>query len=186
MTNSLRSMLAAIALVAFIPAPVFAENSADIVLVGGKILTMDSQDRSVAAIALRDGRVLATGSDAEIRRFIGDETQVVELDGKTVIPGIIAAHCHAVGVARNALDRPHVELLTIAEVQAWVRERAKSVPAGTWIRVPRAYITRLKERRHPTPKELDAAKLVRHDSPDRVCPCVEPPEPIRSRSNARR
>jgi predicted amidohydrolase YtcJ len=50
-----------------------------------------------------------------------------------------------------------VELLSVAEVQDWIREKAKSVPAGTWIRVPRADITRLKERRHPTPTELDAA-----------------------------
>jgi len=130
---------------------------ADTVLVHGRILTMDSADRIVASVAIRDGRILATGNDRAIKKFIGSSTDVVELDGKTVIPGVIAAHCHAVGVARNALDQPHVELLTIGEVQDWIRQRATLQPAGTWIRVPRSDITRLKERRHPTPEELDSA-----------------------------
>ncbi|MCP4782398.1 MAG: amidohydrolase [Fuerstiella sp.] len=133
------------------------EQSADTVLVSGRILTMDADDRIKTAIAIRGGRILAVGSDDEIRQFAGANTEVVELGGRMVIPGIIAAHCHAVGVAKNVLQQPHVELLSISAVQDWIRERAKSVPAGTWIRVPRADITRLKERRHPTPAELDAA-----------------------------
>ena len=130
---------------------------AETILVGGRILTMDESAHTVAALAIRDCRILATGSDEEIRKYADEKTRTIELDGRTVIPGIIAAHCHAVGVARNALDQPHVELLTIAEVQAWIRQRAKSIPAGAWIRVPRTDITRLMERRHPTSKELDEA-----------------------------
>ncbi|MEO1979595.1 MAG: amidohydrolase [Fuerstiella sp.] len=133
------------------------QQLADTVLVGGRILTMEADDRIVPAIAIRDGRILAVGSDEAIKKFVGDTTKVVELGGKMVIPGIIAAHCHAVGVAKNVLRQPHVELLSIGAVQDWIRQRAKLVPAGTWIRVPRADITRLKERRHPTPEELDVA-----------------------------
>ena len=130
--------------------------SARTVLVDGRILTMDGQDQIVSALAMHDDRILAVGTDNEIRKFVGANTDVIELGGRMVIPGIIAAHCHAVGVARNVLRQPHVELLSIAEVQAWIHQRAKSVPAGEWIRVPRADITRLKERRHPTTEELDA------------------------------
>lgn len=157
--NRFHSLLAIAALVSYSPVSARAQEAriADTVLVGGKIVTVDADDRVAAAVAIRDGRILAAGSDQEIRRFVDDSTTVVQLDGKTVIPGIIAAHCHAVGVARNALDQPHVELLTIGEVQEWIRERAKTLPAGTWIRVPRADITRLQQRRHPTTQELDAA-----------------------------
>lgn len=155
-TNRILSLLAGAAFVSSLSGSVHANEQANTVLLGGKIITMDA-DRVVAALAIRDGRILAIGSNQEVKQLAGEATTVVQLDGKTVIPGIIAAHCHAIGVARNALDQPHVELLTIAEVQAWIRTRAKSLPAGTWIRVPRADITRLKERRHPTPKELDAA-----------------------------
>ena len=130
---------------------------ADTILLDGKILTMDSKSRVVAAVAIRDGRIVAVGADEQILKLANEKTRVVQLGGKTVIPGIIAAHCHAVGVARNALEQPHAELLSIAEVQDWIRRRAKSTPLGRWIRSPRADITRLKERRHPTPAELDAA-----------------------------
>ena len=133
------------------------EQSATTALVGGKILTMRADDRIVTAIAIRDGRILAVGSDDEIKTHCDNNTEVVELDGRMVIPGIIAAHCHAVGVAKNVLRQPHVELLSIGAVQEWIRQRAQTVPAGTWIHVPRADITRLKERRHPTPEELDVA-----------------------------
>jgi predicted amidohydrolase YtcJ len=115
-------------------APVADEPVADTVLVDGRILTVDANDGIVEAVAIRDGHILATGSTRDV-----------------------AAHCHAVGVARNALDRPHVELLTITAVQDWIRAAAKETPEGTWLRVPRSDITRLKERRHPTTQELDSA-----------------------------
>ena len=134
-----------------------AEESAEVVLLGGKVLTMDSQNRIVSAVAIRDGRIMDTGTDEKISRLQSPRTKIVQLGGATVIPGIIAAHCHAVGVARSELDQPHVELLTIAQIQQWIRERAQTLPTGTWIRVPRADITRLKERRHPTSNELDRA-----------------------------
>lgn len=140
------------------PAVVQSQDAAvDTVLLGGKILTVDPENHIVSALAIGNGRIVAVGTDQEIRGLIGERTDVVQLNGRTVIPGIIAAHCHAIGVARNALDQPHVELLTIAEVQAWVRKRARQQAAGSWIRVPRADITRLKERRHPTTRELDEA-----------------------------
>ena len=152
------SLLAAVT-VASASEKIFAQERrrAQTVLIGGRILTMDAAARIVSALAIHDGQILAVGTDEEIRKLADDRTVVVELNGKTVIPGIIAAHCHAVGVARNALRQPHVELLSIGEVQDWIRKRTRSVPVGEWIRVPRADITRLKERRHPTVEELDAA-----------------------------
>lgn len=132
-------------------------QDADLVLQGGKILTMDAESRTVSAVAILGEEILATGSIEDVREHVGEKTKVVDLQGQTVIPGIIAAHCHAVGVAKNALDEPHVELLTIPEVQDWIRKRAKSQPSGSWIRVPRTDITRLQERRHPSVTELDSA-----------------------------
>jgi predicted amidohydrolase YtcJ len=155
--NSIHRLLA-VSIVVCIPGAMSAQElpPAQTVLVGGRILTMDADARVVSALAIHDGKILAVGTDEQIRQLADGRTVVVELDGRTVIPGIIAAHCHAVGVARNALRQPHVELLSIGAVQDWIRERAKSVPAGEWIRVPRADITRLQERRHPTVEELDA------------------------------
>jgi predicted amidohydrolase YtcJ len=129
----------------------------EVVLLGGKIITVDGKATVCEALAIGGGRVVAVGSDAEVKKLIGPATQVIHLEGRTVIPGIIQTHCHAIGVARGSLEQTYVELTSIAQVQEWIRRRAKEVPAGQWIQVPRADITRLEERRHPTPAELDAA-----------------------------
>ncbi|MCH7726025.1 MAG: amidohydrolase [Planctomycetes bacterium] len=137
---------------------VVVAQPADTVLVDGRIHVVDDKNQIVEALAIRDGRILAIGKSETIRKqHVGSTTKVVKLGGKTVIPGIIAAHCHALGVARAELEQPHAELLSIAEVQDWIRHRAKQVDKTTWIKVPRSDITRLRERRHPTPAELDEA-----------------------------
>jgi predicted amidohydrolase YtcJ len=74
-----------------------------------------------------------------------------------VLPGFIETHCHSIGAARDAVNNTYADLRSIAEVQEWIRGRTKVLAPGTWIEVPRNDITRLKEHRHPTPQELDAA-----------------------------
>src|SRR5215831_13333213 len=134
-----------------------AGQVADMVLAGGRILTVDRHDSVAQAVAIAGGRLLAVGTDEQIRRHIGKSTKVIPLDGKTVVPGLYESHVHAVGAAREELYQPYAELSTIAEVQAWIRGRAAHAPPGAWLKVPRTDITRLRERRHPTPAELDAA-----------------------------
>jgi hypothetical protein len=134
-----------------------ADEKADAVLAGGKILSVDPENRIHQALAIRDGRIVAVGSDDEIAGWVGDRTSVVRLEGRTVIPGVTEAHVHAIGAARLSLEQPYVELSSIGEVQDWIRRRVLQVPPGTWIQVPRTDVTRLAERRHPTPAELDAA-----------------------------
>ena len=151
------TLLLLLACSAQVQAKAASPNSAETVLIGGKVLTLDEDSRIVTAIAVGGGRVIAVGNDNEILKLADKETTVIRLGGKTVIPGIIAAHCHAIGVARNELQQPHEELLTIGEIQDWSRRRAKTIPPGQWIRTPRADITRLNERRHPTTSELDQA-----------------------------
>lgn len=131
--------------------------AADTLLLGGKIVTLDPQERVVEALAIRDGRIFATGTNAKIEKLATEKTEVIRLDGKMVLPGFIESHCHSIGVARASLHGEYAELRSIAEMQAWTRQQAAKLPAGTWIEVPRNEITRLKEHRHPTPAELDAA-----------------------------
>ena len=130
---------------------------ADTVLLGGKIITVDAQDNIRQALAVRDGRIMAVGSDAEIGPLIGEKTAVINLQGKMVVPGFTEEHVHATDVASASLGTPYTVLSSIAEVQDWIRRYAAKAPAGTWIVVPRSDITRLAERRHPTVAELDAA-----------------------------
>jgi len=146
-----RSIFAALALAAF---PVAA---ADAVLLGGKIVTLDAQERVAEALAIREGKIFATGTNVEIEKLVTPQTEVIRLGGRMVLPGFIESHCHSIGVARASLYEEYAELSSIAEIQDWIRRRVKQLPPGTWIEVPRNEITRLKERRHPTPAELDAA-----------------------------
>jgi predicted amidohydrolase YtcJ len=134
-----------------------ATEAADLVLLGGKIVTLDTRQRVVSALAVRDGKIVAVGSDADVEPLATSKTEIIRLEGRSVLPGFIESHCHAVGVARGALDQTYAELSSISELQDWIRQAARDVPAGQWIEVPRNEITRFKERRFPTPAELDAA-----------------------------
>lgn len=134
-----------------------AQEPADVVLLGGKAITLDPQQPIAEAVAVRDGLIVAVGDTARIAMLAGDQTHVIQLDGRCVTPGFIESHTHALGVARSELVNPWVELNSIPELQDWIRRRAAELPAGRWIQAPRVDITRLAERRRPTPRELDAA-----------------------------
>ena len=127
------------------------------IFVNGRIVTLDERQGTAEALAVADGVLLAVGSNDAVRRLAGDGATVVDLGGKTVLPGLIETHCHSIGAARATFSEEYQELRSITEIQDWIRERAKKLPAGRWITVPRNEITRLKERRFPTPTELDAA-----------------------------
>lgn len=129
----------------------------DTVFVRGRIVTLDARERVAEALAVRGDRLVAVGDDAAVRALAGPQTQVVDLAGATVLPGLIETHCHSIGAARAELAGPYQELHSIAEIQAWIRRQAERLPEGRWIEVPRNEITRLRERRFPTPEELDAA-----------------------------
>jgi predicted amidohydrolase YtcJ len=131
-----------------------ASAQAGTVYVNGKIVTLDRRERVVEAMAVEDGKILALGTNEEMRKLGGD---VVDLGGKMVAPGFIETHCHSIGASRAELAGGYQELYSIGGIQNWVRAKAKTTPKGEWIEVPRNEITRLKERRHPTPEELDAA-----------------------------
>lgn len=141
-------------------APARAQTAAPptLVILDAKIITLDATASIAQAIAIRDDRIIAVGSNDDITPLISpNKTKVLRLNGATVIPGLIETHCHAIGVANASLQQPYAELRSVADIQNWIRQRAKQIPPGQWIQVPRTEITRIKERRHPTPAELDAA-----------------------------
>ncbi|MEE9218591.1 MAG: amidohydrolase family protein, partial [Acidobacteriota bacterium] len=109
---------------------------ADIVLLSGKVITVDSRDRIVEAVAIRGNRIVAVGSDRELERWIGLETEVLDLGGRTVVPGFIDAHNHVEHTARflHFLLNVHSPPLgSSAEVLEKVAQKAAELPAGAWI-----------------------------------------------------
>src|SRR5690242_1517446 len=110
----MRLRLALLALL--IASPALAQP-ADLVLRGGNIITVDNEWHVAQAVAVRDGRFVAIGNDAAVASYVGPTTQVVELGGKTVVPGLIDSHLHQLLAALNG---PAVQLLgakTVADVQ---------------------------------------------------------------------
>lgn len=149
-------LTAAILLSTALPAAA-ADAPADLIVVNGKVLTVDARFATAEAVAVREGAFVAVGSNAEIRKLAGNKTRVIDAAGKTVIPGLIESHVHATGVARAEAVQPFVQLGSIGEIQEWVRKKAAATPEGGWIRIPRADLTRIRERRLPTRAELDAS-----------------------------
>jgi predicted amidohydrolase YtcJ len=133
-----------------------ADQPADLVLRGGRVITVDAAWRIAEAIAVRDGRFAAIGTNAGIAGFVGPTTQVVELNGRTVVPGLIDTHLHQILTALNA---PAVQLLSarsIADVQKAIAARVMQTPPEQWVVPPRAGTrVTLEEGRMPTRQELD-------------------------------
>jgi len=133
------------------------EEPAQLVIIDGKVLTLDEKSTVADALAMRDGIIVARGQRGDVENFIGPDTRVINASGKTVIPGLIESHVHALRVARGEIDQAYVQLGSIAEIQDWVQRQARAKAAGHWIQIPRADVTRIVERRMPTRAELDAA-----------------------------
>jgi predicted amidohydrolase YtcJ len=107
--------------------------AADTILTNGSILTVDADFGTVSALAIRDGRILATSTDAEIAALAGPGTRRIDLAGRQVLPGLIDAHCHMLTTGLLLGDVVLHDCRTIPEVLARVAARAAGTPPGTWI-----------------------------------------------------
>ena len=109
----------------------------DLVLLNGNIITVDSDFSFAQAIAVKSGRIVAVGTNREIRKIIGESTKVINLKGATVLPGINDAHNHLNGFGLSrpplVLDVAYPSVKSIADVAAMIQERAGEVEPGEWI-----------------------------------------------------
>ncbi len=129
----MRQLTTYAALAMLAPAALKAQSAADLVLVNGKIYTVDNTRPFTSALAVRGGRVLFVGSDVEARTLANASTSVIDLHGATVLPGFVDAHAHLLGLG-NMLRRVNVAGSTsydevIDRVKAW----SKDVKPGEWI-----------------------------------------------------
>lgn len=140
-----------------------AGGKADAIYFGGDILTMATKDPSYAeAIAVEDGKIAFIGSKIEALKLKGDATRLVDLQGRTLLPGFIDTHGHMVYFGKNMIDADLFGAPDIPELVARMKVQVDKTPDGAWI-VGFGYLARkLKEGRHPTVEELD---LVSSDRP---------------------
>ena len=132
-------------------------QSPDLILHHGKIVAVDADFSIAEAVAVQGDRIVAVGSNADVQALAGAGTRQVDLQGKTVIPGLMDTHSHATGAAMYEFDHAVPDMETIADVLAYIRGRANVLEDGEWIRVRQVFITRLREQRYPTRTELDEA-----------------------------
>jgi predicted amidohydrolase YtcJ len=137
----------------------FANNpssSADLILLNGKIVTADKNFSIAEAVAIKKDKIIAVGSNKEVRKFADKQTKIIDLKGKTVIPGLIDAHTHPELASVSELDQDIPDIHTIGELLNWVKSEAIKKKQGEWIIFPKLFFTRLKELRQPSLAELDS------------------------------
>lgn len=145
-------------LAALIGAPLVAQQApADLVIHNARIYTADGARPVVDAMAVRAGRVVFTGDVAGARALASSSTRVLDLGGRTVIPGMTDAHAHVAGLGTFLIDVDLTGTTSYAEVVARVVERARNTPKGQWIRGRGWDQNRWGDTRWPTHEALSSA-----------------------------
>ena len=127
----------------------------DLILHHGKIVTVDQNFSVRQAIAIKADRILQVGSDNEVLKLKGPRTELLDLGGKMVLPGLLDSHAHPAHACMTEFDHPIPTMESIQDVLDYIAQRARVLSDGQWIQVQQVFITRLKEQRYPTRAELD-------------------------------
>jgi hypothetical protein len=131
-------------------------TSADLALVKGKILTMNPLQPLAEAVAVKADRILKVGTNGEVAKFIGKNTLVIDLKGKTVLPGFIDTHIHVGDFGRMLMWLNLADVGSIKELQQLLSDRVRRIAAGRWV-VGRGWDEKcFAEKRLPSRFDLDA------------------------------
>jgi hypothetical protein len=152
------ALCAFVVVLALFAATVHAQT-ADTILVNGKIVTVDAQSSVREALAIRDGKIAALGTSADMRKLAGPQTRVVDLQGRTVIPGLIDSHLHAIRAAQTfATEVNWIGAPSLVDALARITDASKAMKPGAWLIVAGGWnVQQFRENRRPTQAELVAA-----------------------------
>lgn len=145
-----------------VASPCWAAEVADTVFVNGLFTTLEPGTPQAEAVAVKDGRFLAVGDAAEISAYRGDTTQVIDLQGRRVLPGLVDAHTHpleTLWMKSDWVDARYPDTPSVAVTLEKIAARAKTAKPGEWIYVAcvSASENKFAEKRLPSKAELDAA-----------------------------
>ncbi|MFF5234571.1 amidohydrolase [Dactylosporangium sp. NPDC000521] len=135
-----------------------SNQPADLLLTGGRVVTLDRAGTVAQAVAVSGATIRAAGSSEDLAALAGPATRVVDLAGRTVIPGLIDSHCHFEDAGMDRDTVPFDGVTTMAEALRRIAAKASALGPGSWVRGqiwnP---VLQLAERRAPTRHELDVA-----------------------------
>ena len=129
---------------------------ADTIVQNANVITIDPRRPRAEALAIRDGKFVAVGSNDDMISLVGPSTQVMDLAGLTVLPGFIDAHIHVLSSGIRHVMSADCDQRTIAAIQDELRERAKDIPAGKWVQGFKFDDTKTAENRPLHRDDLDA------------------------------
>lgn len=137
--------------------------AADIIFKNGRVITVNKTDEIVEAAAVKGYRIMAVGSNDAMEQFAGDHTEVIDLAGRTLMPGIIDSHFHPIlaGLLGPELDAPMIDTFyknckSLAEMLDTLKRAVSLKKPGQWVSMMGYEPLLLPEQRHPTIEELDA------------------------------
>jgi predicted amidohydrolase YtcJ len=134
-------------------------RKADLVLLDGNIITVDSKDSIVQAVAARNGEIVRVGSNNDVQDLISDDTEVLNLEGKTVTPGLVDSHIHVMYFGKQEWEGfTEIRIPDVSskeDLLQVVAEAASQIPEGEWVSGNQGFLLPLAEA--PTLQELDAA-----------------------------
>ena len=134
------------------------EGAADLILVNGKITTLDRQNPGATAIAIRNGRFVAVGTEANVMGHAGSGTQRVDLKGRCTIPGLIDSHMHVIrGGLNYNMELRWDGVRSLADALRMLKNQVDRTPAPQWVRVVGGFTEhQFAEKRLPTLDEINA------------------------------
>jgi predicted amidohydrolase YtcJ len=138
------------------------ECTVDIAFKNGKVITVNPDDRIEQAVGIKGNKIVFVGTDEELEKIIDDKTKVIDLAGRTLMPGMIDTHYHPIlsGLIDDGADAPMINTFgckSIKEILDLIKEAVAIKKPGQWISMMGYEPTLLAENRHPTIEELDAA-----------------------------
>lgn len=131
--------------------------SATLAIINSNIKTMNPKQPTAQAIAITNNKITNVGTNQEIEPLIGENTMVLNLEGKTVVPGFIDTHIHVADYGRCLMWLDLSAVKSIAELQQLIKQKAQQTPAGRWIIGQGWNENRFKEQHMPTVADLDEA-----------------------------
>lgn len=132
-------------------------QGADTIYHNGRVITMWSACPLGEAIAIRGNRFLSVGPNEQVLQTASESTRKIDLQGRSVVPGLIDTHTHPILAALTERDGPMPRIRSIADLHSYLGQQAAILPSDRVIVATKVFPTRLKEHRYPTREELNAA-----------------------------